>query len=353
MAFLGPHFEYDAFVSYSHGVREGDGVAPLRDWTLELIRRLETDIRLVDTDFDDLHIWHDAQVDPTIHLTDELRAKVSHSGVLMIVMSPRYLSSTWCKDELGWFKQQVEGRARDQGRVFVVRAFPTRATDWPDFLRDSRGHALPGFQFHDKQGSSMPYGWRGAGTNRDAYVRELGRLQTAFMRRLRELRANADRRVKAETPVAAIPAAGTRRVYLHARPEYAAVCDEVKRALSQDGIAPLSAIADPGRDMADWTRESRARIEAAKRCDALALVRGDGDERFIGDLLEIGVDERERIQAARGAALPCAVLDRSGQILPIDVSAYGIERFDLASDDWRGRFHGWLERTRAQPAVAL
>jgi hypothetical protein len=50
-------------------------------------------------------------------------------------------------------------------------------------------------------------------------------------------------------------------------------------------------VADPGRDIADWMRESRARIETAKRCDALALVRTDGDERFIGDLIEIGVDE--------------------------------------------------------------
>jgi hypothetical protein len=104
--------------------------------------------------------------------------------------------------------------------------------------------------------------------------------------------------------------------------------------------------------MADWTRESRARIEAAKRCDALALVRGDGDERFIGDLLEIGVDERERIQFARGAPLPCAVLDRSGRTLPIDVSGYGIQRFDLDDSDWRGKFQGWLYPGHAQPTTA-
>jgi hypothetical protein len=59
MAFLRPHFEYDTFVSYSHGVRVGDSDAPLKDWTLELIRKLETDIRLVDTEFDDLQIWRD------------------------------------------------------------------------------------------------------------------------------------------------------------------------------------------------------------------------------------------------------------------------------------------------------
>lgn len=350
MAFLAPYFEYDAFVSYSHGIHSGDD-APLKEWTLELIRRLETDIRLVDTEFDNLTIWRDEHIDPTIQLTDGLRAKVTQSGILIIVMSPRYLASTWCKDELDWFKLQVEDRERDVGRVFVIRALPTDAARWPDFLRDSRGHALPGFEFYDRQ-DTMPYRWRGADTHRDAYVRELGRLQGALMRRLRELRVNAERRNKAEAPATSAPPNGPPRIYLHARPEYASICNEVKRVLSEEGIAPLSAIADPGRDISDWTRESRVRIETAKHCDALALVRGDGDERFIGDLLEIGVDERERIRAARGAALPCAVLDRSGQTLPIDVSSYGIERFDLSRDDWRGKFHGWLSQARERPAAA-
>ena len=59
-----------------------------------------------------------------------------------------------------------------------------------------------------------------------------------------------------------------------------------------DGIAPLTTVADPGRDIADWMRESRARIETAKRCDALALVRADGDEGSCYSLpltVELGV----------------------------------------------------------------
>ena len=351
MAFLLPYFEYDVFVSYSHGVQGGEGDAPLKDWTLELIRSLETDIRAVDTEFDDLRIWRDEQIDPTIHLSDELRGKVRNSGILMIVMSPRYLASTWCKDELEWFRQQVQERERDQGRVFVVRALRTDENRWPDFLRDTRGHAMCGFPFHDKQ-DSMPYGWRGSGENREGYVRELWRLQTALTRRLRELRANAERRLRSEMPRTAGPATSQRRIYLHGRPENAAKYDEVKSILLQDGIAPLSTAPDPGRDIADWMRESRARVETAKRCDALALVRAGGDERFIGDLLEIGVDERERIQSARGVPLPCAVLDCSGQALPIDVSGYGIERFDVAREDWCGRFHGWLNQTHERSATA-
>ena len=353
MAFLLPYFEYDVFVSYSHGVQGGEGEtdAPLRDWTLELIRRLETDIRAVDTEFDDLHIWRDEQIDPTIHISDELRGKVKSSGILLIVMSPRYLTSTWCQNELEWFRQQVQDRERDQGRVFVVRVLRTDENRWPDFLRDARGHSLPGFQFHDKL-DSMPFGWRGSSENREAYVRELWRLQTALTRRLRELLANAERRVKPQTAAHAGRGVSQRRIYLHARPENASVYDEVKRDLLREGIAPFSTVADPGRDIADWMRESRARIETATHCDALALVRADGDDQFIGDLLDIGVDERERIQSARGSPLPCAVLDRSGESLPIDVSSYGIEHFDVGREGWRGQFHGWLKQAHERSAAA-
>jgi hypothetical protein len=344
MAFLSPYFEYDVFVSYSHGVQGADSDTPLRDWTLELVRRLEADIRAVDTEFDDLVVWRDLHIDPTIHVTDELRGKVRSSGILLIMMSPRYLTSSWCKDELEWFRQQVQDRERDHGRVFVVRALGTDEKRWPEFLRDTRGHPLPGFQFHDKQ-DLMPYCWRGSTENREAYVRELWRLQTALARRIRELRANAERRHKPQA-ARSTGIAAQQRVYLHARPESATAFDEVRRMLVQDGIAPLSTVPDPGRDIADWMRESRARIETAKHCDALALVRTDNDERFIGDLLEIGVDERERIQSARGTPLPCAVLDSSGEKLPIDVSDYGIERFDVGRDDWRGQFHGWLKQSQ-------
>lgn len=350
MAFLRPHFDYDVFVSYSHGVAPGVTQAPLRDWTLRLIDNLEADMRAASPDFDDLHIWRDQQIDPTMQLSDELRGKVSYSGILMIVMSPKYLASAWCKDELEWFRQQVQNRARDQGRVFVVRALNTDEKAWPDFLRDNRGHAMPGFKFYDKP-DAMPFGWRGAGENSEAYVKALGGVQAVLIRRLRELRNSAQRRAGPELPKPAAAPAGAPTIYLHARPEHSSTYNEVKGVLEQDGIRSLGLREGPGADMASWGRASDARIEAAKHCDALALVRADDSVNFIGDLIQVGTKERERIESARGAPLPCAVLDRSGQALPIDVSGLGIERFDIGRDDWRGRFHGWLDQARQQ-AVA-
>jgi hypothetical protein len=345
MPFLEPHFEYDVFVSYSHGAQASAAESPLQDWTLELIRRLDTDIRFVDDEFEALHIWRDEHLDRTIHITDELRAKVKQAGLLMVVMSPPYLTSAWCKDEREWFHEHLDS----QGRIFVIRAIQTNEGRWPDFLRDSRGNALPGFFFHDGK-DPMPFCWRGSRERYEDYIRQLGQLRTALIARLREFRAHHERRAKAALAGAATAADGPPRIYLHSRAEHVSVRDEVRKILKDDGIEPLTPVVDPGRDLAEFARESRVRIEAAARCDALALVRGDSDARFVGDLIDIGIRERERMQIARGAPLPCAVLDRSGETLPIDVSGYDIERFDLGSDDWRNKFRGWLGMSR--PAQA-
>lgn len=356
MAYLEPHFDHDVFVSYSRGDPTGVGDSPLKRWTETLIDKLREDIQSVDTEFDQLRFWMDAQLDPTAPLTQELRDKVKSSGILMIFMSPRYLKSTWCKDELKWFGEQIRERSGEQGRVFVIRAVATDESSWPDFLHDERGNSLIGFLFHDPI-SKRPYGWRDTSDRNEEFSKQLWTLKTALTARLRELRARYESRPRVQPPAffasppvagpAPPPAAGERRrIYLHARGDQAPARSEVERLLSQINIIPLSARIDVGNALSDWTREAKARFEAAKRCDALALVRADANEGFIGDLLDIGIDERERIQTARGSPLPCAVLDRSGEPLPIDVSAYGIKRFDLADESWKGEFGAWLEDAR-------
>jgi hypothetical protein len=355
MAYLEPHFDHDVFVSYSRGDPTGVGDSPLKRWTESLIDKLREDIQSVDIEFDQLHFWMDAQLDPTAPLTQELRDKVRTSGILMIFMSPRYLTSRWCKDELNWFGEQIRERSGEPGRVFVIRAIATEEGGWPGFLRDERGNSLIGFLFHDPI-SKRPYGWRDTSDRNEEFSKQLWTLKTALTARLRELRARYESRPRIQpaaffappVPLPAQPAgaAERRRIYLHARGDQAPARSEVERLLSQINIVPLSARIDVGNALADWTREAKARFEAAKRCDALALVRTDENEGFIGDLLDIGVDERDRIQSERGKALPCAVLDQSGAPLPIDVSALGIRRFDLRHQDWQREFGSWLEDAR-------
>ncbi len=361
MSYLAPLCDYDVFVSYSHGdSRGGRGTdTPLKRWTVALIRELEAEIRSYDDEFDKLHIWFDEQIDPTAHLTEELRRKVKSSGVLMIVMSPRYLSSSWCNDERSWFEEQVVARSREGGRVFVVHALPTDAARWPSFLLDERGHPMPGFRFYDGDGRDgerpKPYGWglpdiRGGG---EKFAQRLTKLEGALTNRLRELR-NRVTVEQAPRPVVLPPAInGSRRVYLHVRTEHADLRDRIRGRLKEDGLTALGPVV-PGIALGDQMKESNNRIALAEKCQALALVRAetDTDESFMGDLIDIGLDERQRVEDKRGAPLPCAVLDGSGAAMPLDVSDYGMRRFDLGSDSWHGEFSDWVKAAQAQDARA-
>ena len=349
MSFLA-HFDPDVFVSYSHGDPIG-ARAPLRDWTQALIQRLRDRLHALETEFDNLAIFMDPEIDPTAYLTPELRAKASACGLLMIVMSKRYLKSSWCGDEREWFQKQFEGRAGDVGRLFVIRAQETDENLWPDFLRDERGHAIPGFMFHDSEdGFPLSFELREPD---DDYFKALGRLQTWLVKRLRELRERATKHAQDQaTAAVSPPPAGPRLIYLHAPPDSDSARADVNTALKSDGIVPITAPASTGKSLADWQREARQiRMEAAKRCEAMALLRVEVGEGFVGDLLDIGVSERQRIAAARGSPMPCAVLDKTGGDLPIDIAAFGIECFDVNRTEWRGEFRQWLDAWRAPPAA--
>jgi hypothetical protein len=348
MTYLTPYFDYDVFVSYSHGDPLKKGDSPLKRWTQTLIEKLAGEITSLEPEFMDLHIWSDKDIDPTAHLTPELRA----SCILMIIMSKHYLASSWCKDEEKWFREQIDDRKNEPGRVFVIQAQETEESDWPEFLRDERGHGMPGFPFFNSS-DKVPLGWPDLFERNEPFSRQLGTLRTALAKRLRELKKHAENRAAATAPAPApAPARSQPRIYLHANPRYAAARANLKAILEKDGVMPLTAASDHGSDMAAMQRESRWRFETAKSCEALALFRADGDESFIGDLLQVGVDERERIETARHKPLPCAVLDRSGESLPIDVSPFRIERFDLTHDNWSGEFHAWLNRVHEQEGVA-
>jgi hypothetical protein len=350
MSYLAPHFGPDVFVSYSHGDPLGRGKSPLKDWTQALIQRLESEIISLKTEFKALNIFRDGKIDPTAHLTAELRGKVDASGILMIVMSEHYLDSSWCHDELEWFRKQIQDRGAGSGRVFVIRAQETDAARWPEFLRDERGHAMPGFRFYDSE-SGFPWGWPHLQDPGREFEEEFRRLQTAVVVRLRELRVRAAKRSGAEAVPAPAPASGPRRIYLYASPEAEPASADIRLALTGDGIEPLS-VKGGGAGLADWQRSIRVRREAAKRCEALALLRADDSEGFDHDLFDIGVDERELIVKERGAPLPCAVLDKSGKSLPLDVAPFGIAHFDVNRADWRGAFRNWLDAARAHSSGA-
>ena len=127
MPYLAPHFDPDVFVSYSHGAPSG-GVAPLRDWSRDLVEKLKAGIRALKTEFDGLEVWMDPDIDPTALLTDELKSKAGTCGVLMIVMSERYLQFELVPRRAGMV-QSADPAPRRSGRTSLRRQGPAHANE--------------------------------------------------------------------------------------------------------------------------------------------------------------------------------------------------------------------------------
>jgi hypothetical protein len=130
MSYVGAPFDHDVFVSYAHGVTRGNA-SSLKRWSHSLVDELESTILNTQADYSTLDIFIDRQLDPTRQLTPYLRERVEKSALLLIVMSPFYLRSAWCGDEVRWFEEWQKRRGRSDGYFFITNALPTDGKDWP------------------------------------------------------------------------------------------------------------------------------------------------------------------------------------------------------------------------------
>jgi hypothetical protein len=132
-----PGARYDLFVSYAQ-LDNTDG------WVDQLVEkaRIEVCQRLGTRDFS-IFIDHD-ELYGNRPLSPSLFEAVRGSALLMVVMSPAYLHSEWCRRERNEFLSHVKGRV-DAGSVFVVRAREVSRADVPPEFGD-----LLGFEFFTK-----------------------------------------------------------------------------------------------------------------------------------------------------------------------------------------------------------
>jgi hypothetical protein len=170
MAYL-PGFRHDVFVSYAHGDFDQTGTSLLKGWSLEFKDRLEEELRYafesINLDPSELSIFIDESkqtdqgLDKNGPLTQELRAAASGAALLLVLMSPRYLNSPWCRDELAWWHEQTKKtRAFPEvrNRILVARIWPTGDRPWPEVLCDERGYKISSLDagFMSDRGTNVP-----------------------------------------------------------------------------------------------------------------------------------------------------------------------------------------------------
>jgi hypothetical protein len=146
MAYVHPD-KLDIFISYAHVDDEPDPAFPDRPgWVTTLVRCLEKRIAKRLGRVDSFDIWRDAKLAGHVELTPDILGRVREAAVFLLVLSPAYLASEWCRRELKEFEEAIRGRRGARDRIFVVefdRVDPKRK--FPA-LADIRGYR---FWFED------------------------------------------------------------------------------------------------------------------------------------------------------------------------------------------------------------
>ena len=144
--------EYDVFVSYAH-VDDQPLFGAERGWVTVLVENLKSILARKLGRADDFSLWIDHDLARNKPFGDELRSKVESSATLLLILSPGYLASVWCQEELRRFRKTVAGHG--SARVFVVERDRISEEERPEGLEE-----LIGFRFWEEQqgGSTRTFG---------------------------------------------------------------------------------------------------------------------------------------------------------------------------------------------------
>jgi len=147
-----PRFDTDIFISYTHIDNQAFG-EDQSQWVSDLHGRLK--VRLDQLVGGSVSIWRDAKLTGNDSFADVLCDKLERVGLLVSIVSPRYLQSDWCVRELERF---LDAAKRNRGlhvgnraRLFKVVKTPVPVPAQPGEMQRLLGYDF----FHELQSGKV------------------------------------------------------------------------------------------------------------------------------------------------------------------------------------------------------
>lgn len=358
MSYVGNPFEFDIFLSYSHGDVDNSGNSILRQWSNGFARELERELQSLPNLGREIRIFLDQHrrpgqgIDPMAPLTEQLKIEITGSAILLVLMSPHYLKSDWCRDERDWWCQsQTEHPLLGDDRIAVARIWPTTER-WPAALADQCGEPFVGFSFHEKSRPELhpqPFEWPEPHSGSRAPFRDVLLNLVGWLNiKLGAIRAVLDERKRKMDEAARLAAGGGQVIYLHGRAEQEREWAKIGDRLAKNGLVVLPG--EPDRVESDPQRAEKirnARVETLSGCDALLLLASEEGRAVDADLVVVGRQDRQSARARSHRLLPCALLDSVGP--PIATprrrsAARGlqVDWIDATGESWPQEVQQWL-----------
>ena len=175
-----PAERHHLFVSYASinndpmpGVKDG--------WVTELVRGVR---RILENQLgrrDNLDLWMDYELHGNDTITPTIEDALLHSETILLILSPAYLASDWCRKELCNFIAQHD---IESGRVFMVEMEPIEK---PEALQD-----LKGFRFFEQgqDGQFSMLGWPAPDPKQLAYYEKIDDLGRSIAKKILQIEAD-------------------------------------------------------------------------------------------------------------------------------------------------------------------
>jgi hypothetical protein len=297
MAYVYPD-KPDIFISYAHVDDEPDPAFPDRPgWVTTLVRCLEKRIAKKLGRVESYDIWRDPKLAGHVDLTPDIIGRARDAAVFLLVLSPAYLASEWCRRELRVFDEAIRGRNAARGRVFVVefdRVDPKRKL--PE-LADVKGYR---FWAEDPDtGNPTTLGYPVVREKDEEYHKRVNDLCIDLVRQL-----DALKQCEATSSGSVVePDADTRpAVYLaEVTEDLDTRRDAVRRHLDQAGFRVLPDV-DPVHDDSEAYRTA-VDADVARAVAFVQLLSETPGRRFKGSDLSYVALQHHRANAARKPVL--------------------------------------------------
>lgn len=154
MAFV-PGYKHDIFVSYAH-VDDNPIVGTDKGWVTYLVENLQFLLSASLGHTDAYSLWMDRYLLGNEPFTETIQSNVRQSATLLIVLSPGYLQSEWCRREENAFLEGLRSRMHEEGTIFVIEMEPVDRKSLPAIFADELGQPLLGYRFWDEHCSGVP-----------------------------------------------------------------------------------------------------------------------------------------------------------------------------------------------------
>ncbi len=228
MAYLN-QFEFDLFVSYAH-VDDEPVAGADQGWVTNFVRSVKTRLACKLGRGDAYAMWMDHDLRNAEPITPQILERVRRSAILVILLSPGYVASTWCRQE----REAFFGMVREHGprTVFVVELDPVDQAVRPEELSD-----INPFRFwvrNPRGGAPRILGWPRPNPDDHDYYGAIDDFAHEIVDELRRQGARRDGPVPASPAPA--PAADQKTVYLaQVTDDLDAERNNVRRFLEQAG----------------------------------------------------------------------------------------------------------------------